>query len=36
LPRTVIALIENNQTEHGSVRIPEPLRPYLGGLAELS
>jgi seryl-tRNA synthetase len=36
LPRTVIALIENNQTERGSVRIPEPLRPYLGGLAELS
>ena len=36
LPRTVIALIENNQTERGSVHIPEPLRPYLGGLAELS
>jgi len=36
LPRTVIALIENNQTEHGGIRIPEPLRPYLGGLAELS
>jgi len=36
LPRTVIAIIENYQTEHGSVRIPEPLRPYLGGLAELS
>ena len=36
LPRTVIALIENNQTERGSVRIPEPLRPYLGGLAELA
>ena len=36
LPRTVIALLENNQTERGSVRIPEPLRPYLGGLAELT
>jgi seryl-tRNA synthetase len=36
LPRTVIALLENNQTERGSIRIPEPLRPYLGGLAELS
>ena len=36
LPRTVIALVENNQTERGSIRIPEPLRPYLGGLAELS
>ena len=36
LPRTVIALLENNQTERGAVRIPEPLRPYLGGLAELA
>jgi len=36
LPRTVIALLENNQTERGTVRIPEPLRPYLGGLAELA
>jgi seryl-tRNA synthetase len=36
LPRTVIALLENNQTERGTVRIPEPLRPYLGGLAELT
>ena len=35
LPRTVIALLENNQTERGTVRIPEPLRPYLGGLAEV-
>jgi seryl-tRNA synthetase len=36
LPRTVIALLENNQTERGTVHIPEPLRPYLGGLAELT
>ena len=36
LPRTVIALLENNQSERGSVGIPEPLRPYLGGLAELT
>ncbi len=34
LPRTVVALIENNQREDGSVAIPEVLRPYLGGLAE--
>ncbi len=30
LPRTIIALLENNQEEDGSVRIPEPLIPYLG------
>ncbi len=35
LPRTVIALLETYQTERGTVAVPEPLRPYLGGLAEL-
>ena len=30
LPRTIIALLENNQEEDGSVRIPEALVPYLG------
>ena len=30
LPRTIIALLENNQQEDGSVRIPEALVPYLG------
>jgi seryl-tRNA synthetase len=29
-PRTIIALLENNQAADGSVRVPEPLRPYLG------
>jgi len=29
-PRTIIALLENNQEADGSVRIPEPLVPYLG------
>jgi seryl-tRNA synthetase len=29
-PRTIIALLENNQQEDGSVRIPEALAPYLG------
>ncbi len=29
-PRTIIALLENNQQGDGSVRIPEPLAPYLG------
>ncbi len=32
LPRTFIAVVENNQQEDGSVVIPEPLRPYMGGL----
>ena len=36
LPRTVIALMETHQTERGTVAVPEPLRPYLGGLVELS
>jgi seryl-tRNA synthetase len=29
-PRTIIALLENNQSADGSVRVPEPLVPYLG------
>jgi seryl-tRNA synthetase len=35
LPRTVIALLENNQTARGTVLIPEALRPYLDGNEEL-
>jgi seryl-tRNA synthetase len=31
LPRTLAALIETHQQPDGSVLIPEPLRPYLGG-----
>jgi seryl-tRNA synthetase len=30
LPRTIIALLENNQEPDGSVRIPPALVPYLG------
>ncbi|HUF36128.1 MAG TPA: serine--tRNA ligase [Gemmatimonadales bacterium] len=29
-PRTIIALLENNQAADGSVRVPETLVPYLG------
>jgi seryl-tRNA synthetase len=29
-PRTIIALLENNQAADGSVRVPEALAPYLG------
>ena len=31
-PRGLIAFLENNYQEDGSVRIPEALRPYMGGL----
>jgi len=30
--RTLIAILENNQQEDGSVVVPEALRPYMGGL----
>jgi len=33
--RTLIALLENCQTESGSVRIPAALRPYVGGVREI-
>jgi seryl-tRNA synthetase len=32
LPRVVIGILENYQQEDGSVRVPEPLRPYMGGM----
>ncbi len=35
LPRTVVALVENNQREDGSIAIPEVLRPYMGGMREI-
>jgi seryl-tRNA synthetase len=31
VPRTIIAILENHQQADGSVRVPEVLRPYLGG-----
>ena len=30
-PRMLIALLENNLQADGSIKIPEPLRPYMGG-----
>ena len=30
LPRTVIAILENYQTDEGTVVVPEVLRPYMG------
>jgi seryl-tRNA synthetase len=34
--RTVVAILENFQQEDGSVLIPEPLRPYMGGLERIT
>ena len=32
LPRTMIAVMENNQQADGSIVIPEVLRPWMGGI----
>ncbi len=34
-PRMLIAFLENNLNEDGSVRIPEALRPYMGGQSQI-
>ena len=31
-PRGLIAFLENNYQEDGSIKIPEALRPYMGGI----
>ena len=33
--RALIALIENNYNEDGSINVPEVLRPYMGGLEKI-
>ncbi|OGP91812.1 MAG: serine--tRNA ligase [Deltaproteobacteria bacterium RBG_16_54_18] len=33
--RTVVAILENYQQEDGSVVIPKPLRPYMGGIERI-
>jgi len=30
--RALIAVMENYQQEDGSIRVPDALRPYMGGL----
>ena len=35
-PRMLIAFLENNLQEDGSVRIPEALQPYMGGMKVMS
>lgn len=34
-PRMLIAFLENNLNEDGSVNIPEVLRPYMGGMTKI-
>lgn len=34
-PRTLIALLETNQNEDGSISIPSALKPYLGNMEKL-
>ena len=34
-PRGLIAVIENNYKQDGSVKIPKALQPYMGGLEEI-
>ncbi|GGC77529.1 serine--tRNA ligase [Tersicoccus solisilvae] len=33
--RWIVAILEQHQQADGSIRVPEALRPYVGGLAEL-
>ena len=33
--RTLIAILENYQQPDGSIRIPDALRPYMGGLEKI-
>ena len=33
--RTLIAVLENHQQKDGSIRVPDALRPYLGGQSEI-
>lgn len=35
-PRMLIAFVENNLNEDGSVNIPEVLRPYMGGKSKIT
>jgi seryl-tRNA synthetase len=34
--RTVVAIFEQYQQADGSVVVPEPLRPYMGGLERIT
>jgi len=34
--RTLVAILENYQQADGSVVVPEVLRPYMGGMEQIS
>jgi seryl-tRNA synthetase len=34
--RALVAVLENYQEEDGSVRVPDVLKPYMGGVTRLS
>ncbi|KAK1286624.1 Serine--tRNA ligase [Acorus calamus] len=36
VPRMIVCVLENFQQEDGSVVVPEPLRPFMGGLEVIS
>jgi len=36
MARTMIAILENNQTADGSIMIPKALQPYMGGLKKIA
>ena len=33
--RAIVAILENFQTKEGTVRVPEVLWPYMGGVKEI-
>ena len=35
VPRMILAILENFQREDGTVAIPEPLQPYMGGMTSI-
>ncbi len=36
MPRTLIAVLENNQQKDGTILIPEVLKPWMGGLTRIT
>jgi seryl-tRNA synthetase len=34
--RTLVAVMENNQTAEGDINIPEVLQPYMGGVTVIN
>ena len=36
MPRVIVAILENHQQADGSIRIPQALRPFLGGRSEFT